>query len=278
MQDDALRALLTKTTSGLEPRPDTALTALGNGRRMRRHARVRNAVFAVVAAAAVLVPLAWASVSGTAAPAPLHPAAWPTGTELAPPTTRYPSTHIGGRNDTAKLSRDQWEVRRAFEQKAADVLRQLLPLNGRIMIADDTFASFRIENDSGRYAIRLAALPLNGAVIPNLVSCPAYLAGRPAQFCVQGDLPGGAKALAMSGVEANSSPDWLGPQATMLYQDMYVTVYFPPTEGTAAPVPVTPNVLLTAVTDPRFVQLLDFLAANPGLDGYTHDVGRVDRP
>ncbi|WP_406300102.1 hypothetical protein OG948_33665 [Embleya sp. NBC_00888] len=272
MEDDALRALLTETTSDLEPRPDTTLIALRAGRRLRRRSHVRKAALAIAAACAILVPVAWASVDGGGQASPLHPATWPKDTALAPPTTRYPSTHIKSGDDNPKLSRDQWQVRRAFEQKTADVLRQLLPLGGRIMIADDTFASFRIHTGSGRYAIRLAALPLNGAVIPNFASCQAYLAGQPKKSCVQGELPGGAAALVVSGTDANPSPDRPGPQAEMLYRDMYVTVSFPPVEGAAAPVPVTPNALITAVTDPRFVELLDFLVARPGLDGHTHSI------
>ncbi|WP_406279027.1 hypothetical protein [Embleya sp. NBC_00896] len=275
MEHEHVHALLDDLVHDEEPDTATTLLALRAGRRARKAARVRTTILGVAAAIVVLVLAGWAATrigDDAARTHELSPAAWPSDSPLAPPTKWYPTVHMSAGDDSKppRQSDEQRALRRSFEHRAAEVLGEVLPLAGRTSVADDLFATYRIDTPQGRYAIRISALPLQGSVIPDYESCAAYNRLRSAdRNCVQAALPGGATALvARSESQPPGGPNT--PEANFLYRDMYVTVRFPSVGDHQIAPPIAPDALLAAVVDARFVRLLDFLAEHPGLDGYEH--------
>ncbi|WP_436787601.1 hypothetical protein [Yinghuangia sp. YIM S10712] len=270
MQEDQLRRLLASTADELGPTPDLAPEALRRGKQSAHLARTRNGAIAVTAAVVVLTPAAlvapvWndgktpSAASQYSVTSPLRPTSWPTaGPSLAPPTTAYPVVHVPptAEDDRTPLTKEQEEVQYAYKQKAADVLQQLLPPElGSMQVTDFDLNGFQIADDRFTYPITFRIDPADAGA--GTLDCT----GRPG--CLTKRLPNGDLAAVMQ-----PNPP-MAPNATFVYKSHSVGFGVYSTDPNAEP-PITMEQLLLVVTDPKFIELVDFRIANPVLldDGY----------
>lgn len=274
LQEEHIRQLLANTAEDFGPTPDLTPTALRQGKRSLRLARLRTGAVATAAAAAVLTPALvvvpwWDSASDAAAQysvsMPLHPASWPIDSPLAPPTTTYPVVHRPASvtdYELPELTREQREVQYAYKQKAADVLQQLLPPElGGMQVPDELVGTLLAATERSVYVINMGVVPADRPPVEPTPSSDVLI----------GRLPDGTPVVVTRIQRAVDKDGNTLPNATanmsaiFTYKGRDVSITVSETTVNPTGFPLTSERLLDVVTDARFLELVDFRIANPYL-------------
>ncbi|MFI1383985.1 hypothetical protein [Embleya sp. NPDC020886] len=254
----------------------------GHPDRPRTTIRVALAL-ATSAAVAAAVLLAWPPWAGGD---PDRVGAGPT---LAPASRAYPVLPgpEDGRYD-AELSGRLIRQRQAFRQKVAEVLQQHLPPGAAMAISESSFGDYRLTVDGTEYRVvlyidpgRMGERSPKGAVAmasgsrpqlgvdryePRCRPAPARAAGR---GCVDGALPNGEFATVYF-PERTDVPvgpaDW-GVSSSFRYRGGRVDLGIVPHPRSRMVPAITGEQWLRLVTDPSFVELVDYWRAYPDLKG-----------
>ncbi|MFI6586549.1 hypothetical protein [Embleya sp. NPDC050493] len=297
--DREFRMVLDRATAELPPLPDLVPGAVRQGRRRRLRSRAMIGVVGAASVAAIAAPTLllapWAGGdtgrAGSSRPGelPLNPANWPTDQPLAAPTTAYPTVHVTPTREgrTGEPTRAEVELRYAFKQKVADVITKLLPPDaGRIVIPDNSVNAFRLVAGDRTYNFTVRVDPptpaadetglANGPAGSNAVAgnkpCSARLPQNPPVPCADGRLPDGsaisvghisaAKGAGPSGIKEGPPPPST-PIAHFAYHGAEVMFTLFRDERTDSAPPVSNEQVLRVVTDPTFLEVVDFWRTQP---------------
>lgn len=276
--------VLDRATIELPPLPDLVPGAVRQGRRRRLRARALIGVVGVASVAAIAAPTLllapWAGSDtgreGSSQPGelPLHPANWPTDQPLAAPTTAYPTMHVTPtkKGKTRQFTRSEVELRYAFKQKLADVITKLLPPDvGRIVIPDNSVNAYRLVSGDESYQITvrvdLPAVPAEAR--PGgawSMPCAERESQTPALPCVDGRLPDGTLiSVGNIAPDAGSTSPAI-PIANFGYHGAEVFFGMLSDVRTHAAPPVTSEQVARLVSDPTFLEAVDFWRTQPVAD------------
>ncbi|WP_406296973.1 hypothetical protein OG948_15050 [Embleya sp. NBC_00888] len=295
--DREFRMVLDRATAELPALPDLVPGAVRRGRRLRLRSRAVMGAVGLGSVAALAVPTLllapWAGTDTTRAGGsrsgelPLIPANWPTDQPLAAPTTAYPTVHVPPteKGKVKEPTRAEAELRYAFKQKLADVLTGLLPADaGRMVIPDDGMNSYRLVSGDKTYNITVRvdspigpagataqAGPGDGAWLAGNKPCAERAPQNPPLPCVDGKLPDGrvisvghiatAKGGESGDKGAVAAPST--PIAHFEYHGVQVMFTLFRDERTDSAPPVGNEQVLRVVTDPTFLEAVDFWRTHP---------------
>jgi hypothetical protein len=194
----------------------------------------------------------------------------------------------------AKLSAE-WIARRdAFRQKAADVIERLLPPGAVVAISETAIGDYRLTMDGADYAISFRVEPVRrggppkpGVVyaVPDLAAAgrPAYPGiepyvpgcrpGRPRTpgiACLDSSLPTG-DVVVVYFPERSGGPippgGAHGPSASFQYRGALVNLLAYADTRSRTTAPITGDQWLRLVTDPSFLELVDYWRTHREMNG-----------
>ncbi|MDI2128856.1 hypothetical protein [Yinghuangia seranimata] len=246
------------------------------------------ATTAFACAATVVTVLHWNDNSGPtkrfSTSMPLKPKNWPVDSPLAAPTKVYPLVHPEpGAAEPPNWTREQWEFQYAYKQKTAEVLDALLPDElGPVQIYDDNGEMYQLlhqgrrilvwfrMDDFGRHTMDMVRAQGN-CIDQNSNSRPG---------CTTARLPDGTPIAVYPQGIAGLAPDKLANWGCFfLYRGLVTEFSIGSDPGGPFPLPITdPERIARVVTDPRFVQLLDFRAAHYDMLRSGYYMGFSDDP
>ncbi|MDI2128852.1 hypothetical protein [Yinghuangia seranimata] len=219
---------------------------------------------------------------GMTADMPLHPDAWPKGARLVPPTKAYPVDLPAPRNPPLGkrwwLRRSQLELQFAFYQRLADVLHTLLPPSaGGITLTGRGSFILASEHETLHVQFGAETFPPDPRLPPGTKepskpdpTCADLDAGNRAlnfpRVCHQGVFPNGETFTVWTNdLDLVHPEQHISAEGTYRDQSFMLDIGGGPGEPIA--LPVDGARLAAIVSDPRFMQLLDFSAEN------THALG-----
>jgi hypothetical protein len=288
--DREFKNIMDRATDGLPPLPDLVHGAVRRGRRRRIRSRAAIGAVGVAAVAVITAPALllgpWATTHAERAGSvwsgemPLVPSGWPLDQPLAAPTTAYPTVHVKntGRPYGKPLSKEELELRYAFKQKVADVFTRLLPTDvGQLKVPDLSANDYLLVSNGRTFDITFRTDTNNypqGNPPPNTTCAQARAKQEPHGEvfpCADARLPDGttigvgsvADLSSKAGPgqndqEAAPAGHRITPMAMFRYKDAEVMLTVFAEEQTGAMPPISNEQLATVISDPTFLELVDF--------------------
>ncbi|MFF7245349.1 hypothetical protein ACFZBU_15765 [Embleya sp. NPDC008237] len=213
------------------------------------------------------------------------------GPTLAPASRAYPvlPDPFGDRYD-AGLSARLIRQRQAFRQSVADVLQRHLPPGAAVAVSELSFGDYRVTVGGKEYRVVLyidpsrtggrlpeGAVPMAGELGPRLGAdtydpgCKPPAARPAGSGCVDGALPDGEFAAVHFPERTDlpvADPGKGGPFSSFRYRNGTVALGILAHEPSRTVAPITGEQWLGLVTDPSFVELVDYWRAHPELKGH----------
>jgi hypothetical protein len=157
----------------------------------------------------------------------------------------------------------------ALKQRAAGVLQDLLPWPGqRVTVLPHSIDAYQVTTSAGAFAITFRVDRPNSGVSAPVTTCDG--AGGKANrarylSCRAGTLPDGTNVAAMHQVDGEGGFHVTvgNPISTFRYRNADVMLALFGDDATMKPVPITDAQVLAVVTNPRFLELVEYWAAHP---------------